>query len=121
MDQEVELKKIINAQEQLKLDVLYKLSHKKIEIYEAAKILNVSERTVKRYLKKYQDIGFLCVWHGNKGKIPKNRISKDLKTKVQSLVKDKYYDLNMLHCLEKLKSDLAPLVWKFLFLSYRDH
>ena len=95
----------VNAQEQLKIDVLYKLDRNKMNFHEALMVLGVSERTLRRYLKKYREKGILFVRHGNQGRAPKNRLPENLKRRVQNLVKEKYYDLNMLHCLEKLRSE----------------
>jgi hypothetical protein len=45
------------------------------------------------------------VKHGNYQKAPMNKISDELKIKTQNLVRDKYFDFNMLHCLEKLSEN----------------
>lgn len=93
----------VSSQDHLKIEILYKLDNNKMNFHEAAMVLGVSERTLRRYLKKYRENGLLFIHHGNRGRIPKNRLSEELKRQVQNLVKEKYYDLNMLHCLEKLK------------------
>jgi transposase len=94
----------MSAQEQLKLDIVVKISSGLIGRREGQRILNVSERTLRRYLKDYQHEGVLAVKHGNYNRAPSNRSDNDLKIQVQELVRAKYYDFNMLHCLEKLKS-----------------
>jgi hypothetical protein len=47
----------------------------------------------------------LWVKHGNSERVPSNRADAELKKRVQELVKNKYYDFNMTHCLEKLRKD----------------
>jgi hypothetical protein len=42
--------------------------------------------------------------HGNVGKSPANQTTPSVKAKVQKLVREKCFDFNMLHCLEKLKA-----------------
>lgn len=93
----------MSVQEQLELDVVVKISSGLISRKQGQKILNVSERTLRRYLRDYQLQGVLFVKHGNCNRAPANRSDDDLKKSVQQLVRDKYYDFNMLHCLEKLK------------------
>lgn len=95
----------MNSSEQLKLDIISKLKLKKITKKQACLILNVSERTIERYLEKYNEQGIRFTIHGNKNKVPKNKTSNNLKEEVIKLVREKYYDFNMTHCLEKLKDD----------------
>lgn len=89
----------------MKLELLHKLETKKMTTLEVITILNISERTLRRYIKKFREKGILSFQHGNEGRPPKNRSSLHVKEKVQSLVKELYYDFNMLHCLEKLKTE----------------
>lgn len=95
----------MKSSEQLKLDIISKLSQNKITRKQAIQILNVSERSVLRYLKKYNEKGFLFVKHGNRNKEPKNKTSFEIKKEVIKLVREKYFDFNMTHCLEKLKEN----------------
>lgn len=95
----------MSAQEQLKLNIVVKISSGLIGRKEGQQILDVSERTLRRYLRDYQREGVLAVKHGNYNRSPINRTDNDLKKQVQQLVQAKYYDFNMLHCLEKLKND----------------
>ena len=95
----------MNRKQHLKLDVITKILAKKISRKLAAKILNVSERTISRYLKAYREKGLRFVYHGNKGKVPKNKISPEIRQQVIHLVKAKYFDFNLTHTIEKLKND----------------
>ena len=79
------------------------------------KILNVSERTLRRYLAEYLQKGVLFVKHGNCDAVPANRSDEELKKAVQSLVKEKYFDFNMTHCLEKLKATENLVVTREVF------
>lgn len=95
----------MSAQEQLELDDIVKISSGLISRKQGQQILNVSERTIRRHLRNYQREGVLFVKHGNCDQAPANRTNDDLKKLVQELVQSKYYDFNMLHCLEKLRKD----------------
>lgn len=97
----------MSAQEQLELDIIVKISSGLIGRKEGQRILDISERTLRRHLRDYQREGVLFVKHGNCNRPPANRSDKDLKKRAQDLVRSKYYDFNMTHCLEKLKADEA--------------
>ncbi len=92
----------MNAISQLTVDIIAKVSEGKISINNAVKLLNRSRRTVERYLSKYQKLGIQFIIHGNAGRIPANKTSDSLKRKVQSLIKEKYYDVNLQHLAELL-------------------
>jgi len=87
------------------LDIVAKISTGKMGRKEGRRVLNVSERTLRRYLADYQKRGVLFVQHKNCKNIPTNKSPDELKTKVLKLVREKYFDFNLTHCLEKLKSD----------------
>ncbi len=61
------------------------------------KILNKSRRTIQRYLKGYRKLGVSFILHKNINSKPKNKISDKIKLKVQKLIKNKYFDLNLAH------------------------
>jgi transposase len=92
----------MSARDQLKLDIIGKVVTGVFDREKACLILDVSERTIRRYLKAYMDKGPLFVKHGNYQRPAINKTSKELKDKVLCLVREKYFDFNMLHCLEKL-------------------
>jgi len=95
----------VNAENQLILDIIQKLFLKKITFETALQVLNVSERTIFRYLKKYEVLGVGFLTHGNKNKVPANKTSTDEIEKAKVLMTEKYFDFNMTHTLEKFKKD----------------
>lgn len=97
----------MTAQEQLTLDIIAKISTGKMGRKEGQKILDVSERTLRRHLKSYSETGPLSVKHGNYKKSPINLTNPELKKKVIELVREKYFDFNLTHTLERLKKDDA--------------
>ncbi|WP_298627425.1 ISNCY family transposase, partial [uncultured Legionella sp.] len=90
------------SQTQLTVDVITKVSEGKITINNAAKLLSCSRRTIERYLHSYGNQGIKFAIHGNTGRAPVNKTSDSLKLKVQSLIKEKYYDVNLQHLAELL-------------------
>ena len=95
----------VDAKKQLKLDIISLLETRKISIDEARLALGVSQRSIERYLKQYQSGGATFVDHGNTGRAPVNKTDSDLIFKAKKLIKDKYFDFNLTHALEKLVSD----------------
>ncbi len=92
----------LKTQDQLKLDVIRRVYQSKISFNQALKILNVSERTLFRYLSKYSDQGLSFVLHKNLNKAPKNKINPAIESKIINLCKEKYFDFNRTHAREKL-------------------
>jgi len=80
----------MNSKAQLTADTIAKVAEGKIDIVNAAKLLNKSRRTIERYLQRYRDIGIQFVIH-------------PLKT--QALIKKKYFDLNLTLLGEMLEAN----------------
>lgn len=95
----------MDSKAQLTVDVISKVAEGKMDIVNAAKLLNKSRRTIERYLKKYRKIGIQFVVHQNRGKSPVNKISDDVKRAVQALIRDKYFDVNLAHLQELLEDN----------------
>lgn len=95
----------MDSKAQLTVDVVSKVAEGKIDIVNAAKLLNKSRRTIERYLKKYRKIGIQFVVHQNTGKPPANKTSGSVKRAVQSLIKEKYFDVNLTHLRELLQDN----------------
>lgn len=93
---------MINSKSQLAIDIIAKVAEKTMSISNAAKLLNKSTRTVERYLQRYREMGMQFIVHGNTGNEPVNKTANALKSKVQALIREKYYDLNLLHLGEIL-------------------
>jgi len=95
----------MDSKAQLTVDIVAKVVEGKIDIVNAAKLLNKSRRTIERYLKKYQKVGIQFVVHQNTGKLPSNKTCDEIKRSVQSLIKKKYFDVNLTHLGELLGED----------------
>lgn len=94
---------MMDSKAQLTVDVVVKVAEGKITIVNAAKLLNKSRRTIERYLQRYQKVGIQFVIHLNTGKTPVNKTPDSLKRKVQALIKEKYFDVNLMHLAELLE------------------
>jgi transposase len=94
----------MNSKAQFTVDIITKVAERKITIFNAAKILNKSRRTIERYLQQYYAVGIQFIVHKNTGKYPANKISDLYKDNVQNLIKEKYFDLNLAHLKEFLEA-----------------
>lgn len=94
---------VMDSKAQLTVDIIAKVVEGRITIANAAKLLSKSRRSIERYVKRYQKVGIQFVVHGNSGKSPPNKTPTSIKKAVQSLIKDKYFDLNLLHLAEQLE------------------
>lgn len=71
---------ILSAREQLKLEILVKVSSGLMTQKTAALILNVDARTFRRYLKAYREKDVMSIKHGNSYKkhttrhVPKSKM-----------------------------------------------
>ncbi|SEM88282.1 hypothetical protein SAMN05216325_103212 [Nitrosomonas marina] len=96
---------IMDSKAQLVVDVIAKVSQGKVSIINTVKLLNKSRRTIERYLQWYQQAGIQFVVHRNTGRAPSNKTPECLKRQVQSLIKEKYYDVNLQHLAELLDTN----------------
>ena len=86
----------------LRFEVVTEFVAGKVSRKEAAELLGVRERTVSRMARRYEAKGLWGLEHGNRGRSPAIRKPELFKVKVMKLVKEKYFDFNMQHCLEML-------------------
>lgn len=93
----------MGKKEQLKIAIIEKIISGKLKQKDAEVFLEVSERTLRRWLNSYKQKGIRSFVHGNKGRAPVNRKPLELKYRITDLVRKEFYDLNLLHCLDKLQ------------------
>lgn len=105
----------LKANEQLKLDIVSRVHAGKITFQHALKILNKSESTLFRYLKKYQENGAIFALHKNKNIKPINKTTPEKEELIVKLCKSKYYDFNRTHAWEKLVAVEQVIVTKATF------
>lgn len=100
----------MDSKAQLTADTIAKVVEGKIDVVNAAKLLNKSRRTIERYLQRYRAIGIQFVVHQNTGKSAYNKTCGKTKRKVQTLIKKKYFDLNLTHLGEMLEANEGILI-----------
>lgn len=94
---------IMDSKQQITVDIISKVTEGRMSICSAMQLLQKSRRTIERYLQQYKVQGLKFILHGNSGKAPINKLSTKLKSQVQTLIKEKYYDVNLQHLSELLE------------------
>ena len=88
-----------------KYDVIQKLINKQITENEASKLIWVGNRQIRRIKKNVLENWIKWLINKNKGKISNRAISNDLKEKIISIIKEKYYDFKPTFAAEKLEEN----------------
>jgi transposase len=74
----------------------------KIKWWQAAELMGISERQVRRWRKRYEEQGCQGLLDRRRRKPSSRRVAKEQAEEVLSLYRDKYFDLNVRHFHEKL-------------------
>ena len=83
-------------------EVILQAMSKKISWWQAAEILGISERTMRRWKFGYEKHGFRALFDKRKGKQSWRKAPAAEVEQVLSLYRDQYYELNVIHFHEKL-------------------
>ena len=83
-------------------DVLLKAMAKKIRWWDAAEIIGVSDRTMRRWRERLEAEGYSGLVDRRKGKPSDKRVPLAVAEQVLRLYQETYFDLNMRHFHEKL-------------------
>jgi hypothetical protein len=94
---------IMSKKELERLKVIHKVIDKRIKQKDAANILSLSVRQIRRITKKVKIHGDIAIVHGNRGRSSKRKFPKEFKSGVIEIVKKKYYDFGPKFASEKLE------------------
>ena len=86
-------------------EVLLRAMAKKITWWQAAEILGVSARTMRRWRERLEEDGYDGLADRRKGVVSPKRVPLETCQKVLGLFQERYYDLNMRHFHEKLSEE----------------
>jgi transposase len=86
-------------------DVLLKAMAKKITWWQAAEIIGVTDRTMRRWRERLQEHGYSGLADRRKGKASDKRVPLATAEKVLRLFQETYHDLNIRHFQEKLREE----------------
>jgi transposase len=86
-------------------DVLLKAMAKKITWWEAAEIIGVTDRTMRRWRERLEEHGYSGLGDRRKGKVSFRRVPLKTCEEVLRLYREKYFDFSIRHFHEKLRSE----------------
>jgi len=97
----------LSDQQQRRAQVLDRVSTGKITLADAARLLALSERQVRRLQQAYRKKGMSAVVHGNAGRMPANKTDAAIVEKVRELAgpTGPYHSYNTCHLAEVLARD----------------
>ena len=100
----------MNEKEQERIEVLERLVRKEIKSAEAAKLLGVTKRQVRRQKRRYQQEGVKGLIHRGRGKASNRKISEEEIKQVMNIVQTKYHDFGPTFASEKLM-EIEGIAW----------
>ena len=86
-------------------DAILQAMAKKITWYQAAEIIGISDRHMRRWRERYQEGGFRGLFDRRRGKPSPKRVPMAVVERVLELYREKYFDLNLAHFHEKLAAE----------------
>jgi len=92
----------LNMKEQKRLRVLNEVEAGRLTGKQAAELLGLSVRQVRRLIASYREKGAAGLAHGNRGRISKRRIPEAVRERILELARTTYLDYNDRHFTEEL-------------------
>jgi transposase len=86
-------------------EVILRAVAKEITWIQAAEILGVSPRHMRRWKEKYEQFGFHALFDGRRGRASPRRVPSAVLDEVLRLYRERYFDLNVRHFHEKLSAE----------------
>src|SRR5437667_2516154 len=86
-------------------EVILRALAKRITWWQAAEILGISDRSMRRWRERYQKHGYDGLLDRRVGKPSPKRVPVETVEKVLGLYQEKYFDLNVRHFHEKLREE----------------
>src|SRR5712692_1455063 len=91
-------------------DAVARLAAGKLTAQEAARVLRLSVRQVRRICRAVERVGRAGLQHGNRGQVPVNKLPAAVRKRILRLRRQTYRDFNEQHSTEKLAVEQPPLV-----------
>src|ERR1700726_2174133 len=86
-------------------EVMLQAMAKKITWFQAAEIIGISDRHMRRWRERYEEGGFRGLFDRRRGKPSHKRVPMALVEQILGLYREKYFDLNVRHFHEKLRAE----------------
>jgi len=92
----------MSRKESRRLHIIHQVLEKKLTHIEAASLMGLSDRQLRRIIKRIRHEGDGGICHRTRGKTSNHRIPKKIKDKALTLFRERYADFNVAHATEKL-------------------
>ena len=86
-------------------EVILKAAAGKLKWWEAAEIMGVSDRTMRRWRERLNEHGYSGLWDYRKRSPSPKRVPMQTVEQVLQLYRETYFDLNVQHFHEKLQTE----------------
>jgi transposase len=86
-------------------EVILRAAAKKITWWQAAEIIGISDRQMRRWRERYEEFGFRGLFDRRRGKPSPKKVPLAKVERVLELYREQYFDLNLRHFHEKLISE----------------
>src|SRR4051812_14546668 len=94
------MERMMKAQE-----VILKAAAGKLKWWEAAEIMGVTDRTMRRWHERLNEHGYSGLWDYRKRRPSPKRVPMSTVEKVLGLYREQYFDFNVRHFYEKLRDE----------------
>ncbi|MEW6690628.1 MAG: ISNCY family transposase [Pseudomonadota bacterium] len=91
-------------------DAVARVAAGKMTMQQAATVLGLTVRQVRRIRRRVEQQGRAGLAHGNRGRRPVNKLAPAVQARVLALRQTRYVDFNDVHFVEKLATEAPPLV-----------
>lgn len=95
----------LSRKEQKRAVVLGKIDRGEMTAYQAAQVMGLSVRQVRRLLAGYRRDGPAALAHGNRGRKPAHTLDPAIRAQVVELAQTQYRGFNHQHLTEKLREE----------------
>ena len=86
-------------------EVILRALAKQISWWQAAEIIGISDRSMRRWRERYEEFGFRGLFDRRRGKPSPKRVPAAVLEQVLALYRERYFDFNLRHFHEKLTSE----------------
>ena len=84
-------------------EVILRAMAKKLTWYQAAEIIGISDRQMRRWYQRYREFGYDGLFDRRWGRPSPKRVPVPIVEQVLGLYRERYFDLNVRHFCEKLR------------------
>ena len=86
-------------------EVILRAMAKRLTWCQAAEIIGISDRQMRRWYRRYQEFGYDGLFDRRRGRPSPKRVAVETVERMLGLYRDRYFDLNVQHFCEKLREE----------------